>query len=434
MEPPKVNLQPGMTGNEVKQLQQWLISQGFNISAGATGYFGDQTKAALTQYQQAKGIDTKGNPGYYGPITRNYILNSGNQGLNVQPIPGRVPGEQGYTITQPGQTPTQPPPAWTAPGYVPSPVAPGITYPFVQPPSPQLDITPVPGRVEGEQGYRIQEPMPNYDPAGRNGTISPGGQWIYQNDQWIPNNQQQSTVPSQAPISTPPQPQVQPNPTPPDETTPPVDTLEGMYLQLPSELQTMLSDLSGYIKTLTDQGKQFNPNIVLDQATMDRFLTQAKSEYAPFYETEKRIGIDTLQQSLQELVRQSANTQEDLQRQYQTGFRQIGEQAAERGAVFSGARLGQENELTTGLSTTLQRNREALQYGAGQATTEAERLLGSQAVQGIQMPTFGGQPVGRTIGGLFGTLPAQQQTAELTRQSQLEDAERRKRILDLLGQ
>jgi hypothetical protein len=44
-----------------------LISKGYTISAGATGYFGTQTKAAVAAYQTAKGITPAA--GYFGPIT-----------------------------------------------------------------------------------------------------------------------------------------------------------------------------------------------------------------------------------------------------------------------------------------------------------------------------------------------------------------------------
>jgi peptidoglycan hydrolase-like protein with peptidoglycan-binding domain len=70
---PKENLQPGMSGDNVKQLQSWLIGQGYSIPSGSTGFFGDETKSALTKYQTDKGINTQGDYGYYGPITRSYI-------------------------------------------------------------------------------------------------------------------------------------------------------------------------------------------------------------------------------------------------------------------------------------------------------------------------------------------------------------------------
>ena len=58
----------GSSGADVTALQNWLISKGYTIPAGATGYFGAQTKAAVAAYQSAKGISPAA--GYFGPTTR----------------------------------------------------------------------------------------------------------------------------------------------------------------------------------------------------------------------------------------------------------------------------------------------------------------------------------------------------------------------------
>ncbi len=58
----------GSSGAQVTALQNWLISKGFSIPAGATGYFGAQTKAAVAAYQSSKGISPAA--GYFGPVTR----------------------------------------------------------------------------------------------------------------------------------------------------------------------------------------------------------------------------------------------------------------------------------------------------------------------------------------------------------------------------
>ena len=62
------NLTVGSRGADVTALQQFLIDGGFKIAAGATGYFGTQTKAAVVAFQKAHKI----NPtlGYVGPLTR----------------------------------------------------------------------------------------------------------------------------------------------------------------------------------------------------------------------------------------------------------------------------------------------------------------------------------------------------------------------------
>ena len=58
----------GSSGADVTALQNWLISKGHTIAAGATGYFGAQTKAALAAWQAANGVTPAS--GYFGPITR----------------------------------------------------------------------------------------------------------------------------------------------------------------------------------------------------------------------------------------------------------------------------------------------------------------------------------------------------------------------------
>lgn len=73
------NLKPGDTGADVQALQQYLMGEGFTISAGATGYYGEQTKAAVAAWQQAHGIDTAGNAGFFGPRSQAF-LETQNQG------------------------------------------------------------------------------------------------------------------------------------------------------------------------------------------------------------------------------------------------------------------------------------------------------------------------------------------------------------------
>lgn len=58
----------GSQGANVTALQNFMISQGQSIPAGATGYFGSQTQAALAGWQAANGVSPA--VGYYGPITK----------------------------------------------------------------------------------------------------------------------------------------------------------------------------------------------------------------------------------------------------------------------------------------------------------------------------------------------------------------------------
>ena len=69
------DLQLGMTGDDVRVLQQYLIAAGYSLPAGASGYFGGQTRAALIAFQKAKGVIPAG--GYFGPKTRALIVQNG---------------------------------------------------------------------------------------------------------------------------------------------------------------------------------------------------------------------------------------------------------------------------------------------------------------------------------------------------------------------
>ena len=80
MNAPTATLKPGDRSTDVKRLQHWLISQGYMTReqmATGPGIYGPKTKAAVAKYQSDNGIDTQGNSGYYGPITKNYITSQG---------------------------------------------------------------------------------------------------------------------------------------------------------------------------------------------------------------------------------------------------------------------------------------------------------------------------------------------------------------------
>lgn len=83
------NLTVGSRGADVTALQSTLIAAGYSIPAGATGYFGSQTKAAVQKYQAANGIPSTG---FVGPLTRAKL----NGGVVVAPV-ATCPA--GYTCT-----------------------------------------------------------------------------------------------------------------------------------------------------------------------------------------------------------------------------------------------------------------------------------------------------------------------------------------------
>jgi peptidoglycan hydrolase-like protein with peptidoglycan-binding domain len=72
-----INMTIGSSGTEVSRLQSFLISRGHVIPAGATGYFGAQTQAAVAAFQAKEGVSPA--VGYFGPLTRakvNALINA----------------------------------------------------------------------------------------------------------------------------------------------------------------------------------------------------------------------------------------------------------------------------------------------------------------------------------------------------------------------
>lgn len=88
------NLQPGSKGEDVSALQNFLIGQGFNIPAGATGNYGAQTKAALSQFQSKQGIDTAGYAGFFGPKTKSAIAQNQDLAKKFQAVFDQKKGQQ----------------------------------------------------------------------------------------------------------------------------------------------------------------------------------------------------------------------------------------------------------------------------------------------------------------------------------------------------
>ncbi len=89
-----VDLTIGSTGADVTALQTWLISKGYSIPAGATGYFGTQTQAAVAAYQAAVGITPA--VGYFGPITRAKVNAGGSMSGSY---PAGCTSNSGYSTT-----------------------------------------------------------------------------------------------------------------------------------------------------------------------------------------------------------------------------------------------------------------------------------------------------------------------------------------------
>ena len=114
------NLTVGSQGADVVALQQALIKAGNNISAGATGYFGSQTKAAVKAFQTANKLPSTG---FVGPLTRG-VLNGTSALAPVSSVPAPVgQGTNGPVgtvvgVSTPGVAGTLAASLWTTPSGV----------------------------------------------------------------------------------------------------------------------------------------------------------------------------------------------------------------------------------------------------------------------------------------------------------------------------
>lgn len=85
----RANVQYGNTNADVTTVQQALINRGYSIPAGATGYFGDQTKNAYMQFEITEmgyTAPTGGgvlNSPTTGAIAKSSVLYSKNSGITT---------------------------------------------------------------------------------------------------------------------------------------------------------------------------------------------------------------------------------------------------------------------------------------------------------------------------------------------------------------
>lgn len=76
------NIGPGTADTtSTKALQSWLVQNGFMSQAQmdtGPGVYGPQTTSAVAAWQSKVGMNTGGNPGYFGPLSKTFIGSSGS--------------------------------------------------------------------------------------------------------------------------------------------------------------------------------------------------------------------------------------------------------------------------------------------------------------------------------------------------------------------
>lgn len=134
------NLTLGSRGESVACLQRTLLASGYSIPAGATGYFGPQTRTAVSAWQKNKGVSPA--YGYFGPLSRRTF--AARPVAATLPIASVAASPPVAAAQAPAPVPTLPalPPA-TISGIVAS-VAAVQAQPSVAPVAPVLQSTAAP--------------------------------------------------------------------------------------------------------------------------------------------------------------------------------------------------------------------------------------------------------------------------------------------------
>ncbi len=100
----------------------------------------------------------------------------------------------------------------------------------------------------------------------------------------------------------------------------------------------LLAQIGGVFQSTLDQGLKINPNLNLDQGTLDKILETAKKQVKPYYQQQ----IDTIKQDVlreaPQILQSYQNEVAGKESQFQNDLGNARESYADRGLAFSGQR------------------------------------------------------------------------------------------------
>lgn len=381
------NLGPGSTGSDVLALQNWLIGQGYLTQsqvATGPGTYGPQTTAAVTAWQNANHIDTQGNPGYFGPISRTFVQNQGNTQPTTTQTSGTSATQTGQTAMQTtnnqgGQTNTG-----TSSNNVNLSSLSQIDQNWLGGIDQDLkvngasDIVPFLTRsVSSLQSGRLSPQA--FQAAMQQYNVTP--------DQFSSNPDLAKALTAVG-INIPTSTQTQSSASGTNTNGTSGITINGQTFDTGNaDTNAALQAIYDAGKTTVSQGYQLNPNLTLDQGTVDQFLTAATNSVHPYY-AQQIAGIqDQLNRDVGQTTSQYQNTQADEQQQYKSGLASAREQYAGNGLAFSGQRGLGETNMQNSENRMLSQN--ALNYGnqVGDLARTAEKQIGTSNMSGFQLPS-----------------------------------------------
>ena len=343
---PTIALQPGQSGAEVKKLQEYLISQGFSIPAGATGYYGEQTKAAVSQLQQKLGVDVAGNPGYWGPKTLS-VLSQAPQTTQLTATPSIQQAQQQLDLLRNQATQFA-----QQQGLSEQQIQSALQKPTTAPTMPQEQLSPLARQFGPEQ---ISQAYQALDAAGADRNDEMVSRYI--TDAGFRSRvdaNAKTPIQSQTPI----QPQAQAQ-------------------QAPQEDSAVLAQLTKVLESLSGRGMALNPNVVIDDAKILEFLRLAEEEVTPGFQAQLRVAREGLYRDLGYASDEVLRNEQQIEKKYGLRVRKIGEEQAERGFAQSGRRLEEEQLLREETAQEIGAGRRKLEFGAGTAARTFAQKYGA---------------------------------------------------------
>ena len=205
---------------------------------------------------------------------------------------------------------------------------------------------------------------------------------------------------------------------------------------------TLLDTLSDYLQELQRRGQVVNPDITLTPQQIAEFTAQAEREINPYYASQLRLARGDLLRSVGYSEEKILQNEKDLEIQYGRTLRQLAESSAEKGFALSGIRQREETQTAEDVQRQVESGRRELGFATGTAASQFARQYGSSQIptsgiaeaprvlpgessfqrSGRTLPTY--QLSDSILQGLVGEQEYQQQAALRSRTSELESAQR----------
>lgn len=156
--------------------------------------------------------------------------------------------------------------------------------------------------------------------------------------------------------------------------------------------------MSSYLEKLAGQGKTVNPNITIDEATIQKFTAQAKTELGPYYKSMFDQAQVDLQRSIDRIKQDFSSTEKDIGDQYGQALESTQEAFARRGLNFSTERDKAEKLLADRASRALGQNLQNAQRSAEDAGSFQLKQYGSSNLPGSYDIGTGATPMTKRPG------------------------------------